>query len=389
MGTIAVIPEGEIQLLQLHVNLWILPGLGRQVRFLDVGFRFEVQCDQLETFDLAIPGSGKKKPADLHEYITSESGSLIFGVPIECDTQGRISPTQKLSPDYISATLVQLSEFTPQRTEDLNAGVSLWRCRLAKPWTSDDGPGYCRVRFFVPDPGRMWTHPGVSPLDGRSLFDLRILDVRENIRLEIAPDIRMSGVEVTEAVNTHLIVPEEFEILDTAENHKYVRLLETEAWRQYLGRKAHLPLTSPKMLAVSWEKRGNVNDPAAEVTQPARFACMLRKHTLTLAFSRLLAAIIVAALVTWFLIGSDMFRGGPADDMIDWLNDKVPAKVPGLPRVEGSVEKLLQVVLSIPFAGLVVGVAVLARWPWARRQLGLMRSGLEAFLVGAESHGRY
>ena len=335
MGTLALIPQVPILLHQLHVNLWILPGLGRQVRFLDVGFRFEVPSGQLETIDLAIPGSGKQKPADLYKQITTESGSLIFGVPIERDAQGKISPTKELNPDYITATLVELTEFTPQRTDDLKAGVSLWRCSLAQPWTSGDGCGYCRVRFFVPDPGRMWTHPGMSPLDGRSLFDVRILDDRENAMSAIASTIRSRGADVKEAVNTQLIVPDEFEILDTAENHKHVRLLETEAWWPYLGRRANLPLTRPKMLVVAWEKRGGDNHPAAEVTRPARFACMLRKHTMTLALGRLLAAMAVAALVTWFLIGSDVFRGGAADDVIGWLNGTVPLKVSGVPGVDG------------------------------------------------------
>ena len=193
MGTIAVIPKGKIRLHQLHVNLWILPGLGRQVRFLDVGFRFKVRGGVLKTFDIAIPGSGNRKPVDLSEHITIESGSLIFGVPIERTARGEISPATNLSPDHISAKLVRLTEFTAQRTDDLKAGVSLWRCRLAKPWKKRDGFGYCRVRFFVPDPGRMWTRPGLSPLDGRSLLDVRILDVRENIRSAIATDIWTRG----------------------------------------------------------------------------------------------------------------------------------------------------------------------------------------------------
>ena len=197
------------------------------------------------------------------------------------------------------------------------------------------------------------------------------------------------GQRVRKAVNTHLIVPEEFEVLDTAENHKYVRLLETQVWRPYLGRKAHLPLRRPKMMAVSWEKQRADRYPAASVSRPARFACMLRKHTMALALGRLLAAIAVAGLVTLFLVGSEILRGGPAEDVIGWLNNNVPAKVPGLPRVGGILEDLLQVVLSIPFAGLVIGTAALAKWPWARRQLGRMRNGLEAFLVDAEPHGRY
>lgn len=389
MGTVAVISEVPVQLHQLHVNLWILPGLARQVRFLDIGFRFDVQDGEFEFYDLAIPGSGKRKPADLSQLITPESGSLIFGMPINRDATGKISPATNLNPDNISATLVELSEFESMRTEDLEAGASLWRCHLARPWKSTDGHGYCRARFFVPDPGRMWTHPGVSPLDGRSLFDVRILDVRENATSATAADIRNRGKDIRSAVNTHLIVPDEFEILDTAENHKYIRLLETEAWQPYLGRNANLPMTRPKMLAVSWEKQADDDHPAAEVTRPARFACMLRKHTITLALGRLLAAIAVAALVTWFLIGSDPFRGGPAADVIGWLNDTVPARVSGLPGVDGTMEELLEVVLSIPVLGMVAGVAALARWPKARHHLEEARNGLEALLVQAKPHGKY
>lgn len=389
MGTVAVISEVPIQLHQLHVNLWILPGLARQVRFLDIGLRFEVQDGEFASFDLAIPGSGKRKPADLSQLITSESGSLIFGMPINRAVTGEISPATELNPDDISATIVELSEFVSMRTEDLEAGASLWRCHLAKPWKSTDGHGYCRARFFVPDPGRMWTHPGMSPFDGRSLFDVRILDVRDNATSATAADVRYRGTAVRSAVNIHLIVPDEFEILDTAENHKYIRLLETEAWQPYLGRNANLPMTRPKMLAVSWEKQGDDGRPAAEVTRPARFACMLRKHTITLALGRLLAAIAVAALVTWFLIGSDPFRGGPAADVIGWLHDKVPVKVLGLPGGDGTVAELLEVVLSIPVLGIVAGVAVLAKWSGARHRLGQARNRLEAQLVEARPHGKY
>ena len=393
MGTVAVISNVPIQLHELHVNLWILPGLARQVRFLDVGFRFEVQDREFEAFELAIPGSGERKPVDLSQLITPESGSLIFGMPINRDaTTGKISPAKQLNPDYISATLVELSEFESQKADELGAGVSLWQCRLARPWKSADGPGYCRARFFVPDPGRMWTHPGVSPLDGRSLFDVRILDDRENATSAIAVDIRNRGIKVQGAVNTHLIVPEDFEILNAAENHKYVRLLETEAWRHYLGRRASLPMTRPKMLAVAWEKRGDQNQPAAEVTRPARFACMLRKHTMTLTLGRLLAAIAVAGLVTWFLTGSDTFRGGSLDDVIRWFNDFVPAKTLSLPDVDGTAVDLLEVVLTIPVLGVVAVVAAMAKSSKARRLLGFLgkvRSGLEACLVRAESHGKY
>ncbi len=389
MGTVAVISEVPILLHQLHVNLWILPGLGRQVRFLDVGFRFEVQDGELESFDVAIPGSGENKPADLSQLITPESGSLIFGVPINRDAQGQISPAKVLKPDYISASLVEISRFESKKSEDLEDGVGLWQCTLANKRTSADGPGYCRARFFVPDPGRMWTHPGVSPLDGRSLFDVRVLDVRENATSAIAVDVRNVGVEVHGAVNTHLIVPEEFEILDTAENHKYVRLLETEAWRPYLGRRANLPMTRPKMLAVSWEKRGDGKRPAAEVTRPARFACMLRKHTMTLALGRLLAAIGVAALVIWFLTGSDAFSGGLDEDVINWLNETMPGKATGLPGVDGTLEELVEVILSIPIVGTAAALTLLARWPRMRQLVARARSELESWLVRAEAHGTY
>lgn len=386
MGTVAVISEAPILLHELHVNLWILPGLGRQVRFLDVGFRFEVQHGEFKTFDLAIPGSGKRKPADLSQKITSESGSLIFGVPINRDTEGKISPAKPLDPDYISATLAELSEFTSMKTE---AGASLWQCHLARPWSPQDGCGYCRARFYVPDAGRMWTHPGMSPLDGRSLFDIRILDVRDNATTAITVNIRNGGTPVQGAVNAHLIVPEEFEILSTAENHKYVRLLEAEAWRPYLGRKASLPMTRPKMLAVSWEKRGNGNYSAADVTRPARFACMLRKHTMTLALGRLLAAIGVAALATWFFIGADVFREGAHIDVIGWLHDMLPLKVRNVPGVGGTVEDLVELVASVPVLGTAAGVLLLWRWSTARHLLGRMRSSIERWLVQAEPHGEY
>ncbi|WP_419865081.1 hypothetical protein [Candidatus Poriferisodalis sp.] len=383
------------------MNLWILPGLGREVRFLDVGFRFEVlggveaPGGVVEFLDLAIPGSGLRKPADLSQWITSESGSLIFGMPIVRGPMDQISPVQTIVPDHVSATLVELSEFEPMMTEDLKAGVSLWRCHLAEPWNSAAGIGYCRIRFFVLDPGRMWTRPGVSPVDGRSFFDIRVLDVREYATSPVAPRIRKFGTAVLETVNTHLILPEEFEVLDAAENHKYVRLLETAAWRAYLGRRANLPIRRPKMLAVSWETQGSGGRPAADLTRPARFACMLRKHSVTLALARLLVAVIVAGLMVWFFVGSDAFRGGTANDVIGWWNEEVRAEDSSLPVADGISEDLLDFLLPVTAVGTLAGVVALVRWSNARQLVGRMkligriRSGVEAWLVNADDHGRY
>ena len=391
MGTVAVIPETPILLHQMHVNLWILPGIGRQVRFLDIGFRFKVEegKGEFQAFKAAIPGSGMRQPRDLSQKITEETGSLIFGMPIDRDSAGKISPATDLEPDYVSSTLVELSKFETVKNEVLEAGFGFWRCELAKPWTSADDFGYCRVRFVVPNPGRMWTRPGMSPLDGRSLFDLRILDVRESATSAIDVDIRNGGTEVREAVHAHLIVPDSFEVLDTSENHKYLRLLEAEAWQDYLGRRASLLPTRPKMVAVSWEKRGGSDQPAAEVTRPARFACLLRKQTVALTLGRLLTAIVVAMGVVWFLTDAELFEGGAVGDTIRWLNDVVPAKLSGVPGIDGTLEDLLEVVASLPVGGPLVGVAVLAIWPRTRRFLGWMRTRLEALFVTAKPHGSY
>ena len=58
----------------------------------------------------------------------------------------------------------------------------------------------------------------------------------------------------------------------------------------------------------------------------------------------------------------------PLVDVIGWLNDTVPAKVPDLPGVDGTAEELLAkvVVISIP----VLGIALRKpcwRWPDGRR----------------------
>ena len=403
MGTVAVIANDSILLCQLHVNLWILPGLGRQVRFLDVGLRFKVAKESapFETFDLVIPGSGNPKPVDLFEQTKGDSSSLIFGVPINHEANGKISPANELEPDHISATVVALSEFTSQRADDLKGGASLWRCRLARQWTSADGFGYCRARFFLPHPGRMWTRQGLSPLDGRSLFDLRILDDRENTITKIAADIAERGTSVQRSVNTHLIIPEEYEILGTGENHKYIRLLETEVWRSYLGRKVGLLMTRPKMLAVSWEKRGSDEHPAAEVTRPARFACILRKHTMSLAFGRLLAAIVAAIPVIWLFIGSNVFRDGTYGAVISWLNDMASLENSNYPLLSGPLDSLLDAVVSVPVLGPLTFALVLALWflmrqflrrkkrPERVRMLQRIRSSLERRLVGAAEHGKY
>ena len=148
-------------------------------------------------------------------------------------------------------------------------------------------------------------------------------------------------------------------------------------------------MTRPKMLAVSWEKRGDGNDPAADVTRPARFACMLRKHTMTLALGRLLAAIGVAALATWFFIGGDVFREGAYVDVIGWLHDMLPLKFWNVPDIGGPVEDLVELVASVPVLGTAAGVLLLWRWSTARHLLGRMRSFIERWLVQAEPHGEY
>ena len=239
MAYLAAIRDGDTdayKILACHINYWSLGGLGHRVFQLDVGLRLKAEY-AFEVVKLAVPvGTNNDGCTDLAESIKSpRTAELIFSGPAPGTVVG-----------------IMRSE----RDERLSGkGFSLWTLTLARAIQ----PGqevYVRARFAVVDRGRTWSWKRWLFATNGALVDLRVAETREQVNLTQWQALKDSIVPIEE-LNVFVMAPQTLQLVTASPSPRYVRLLEGDAWGEYIGRSPDLFRTG-KMIVYYW--RQNAED---------------------------------------------------------------------------------------------------------------------------------
>jgi hypothetical protein len=260
MSFFAVVRTGasvEFAVDKLDINLWVLPGVfGRQVLLCDVGVRLklleELDSNHVVELDLAVPFlANSQSLVDLVPIIRDhqELFDLIFG-----NTGHR--PFTRDNAWFFDDSNGEM-RFTPidtqhcaERMVSRDEDSSIWRV-TARRHTSPAGTSlYLRMRLRIRRPGRAWSWQKSERRRSHAISDIRVNELRELPDLAgDAPDFRNDVMDITQ-VNSFVIVPARFKAGRVNPEPKYVRILESRVWQQYLRRS--LGLGNEAFVVTSW-----------------------------------------------------------------------------------------------------------------------------------------
>jgi hypothetical protein len=340
-----------------HINLWQLPGLGRQIFVWDVGLQLTAPpAADLESVRLALPfDADVSHAADLADVMRNQQvASLVFGS---------------------NATVVGQQLITGAGTFDLHPirvpGIKVLKDLSSKELTVCEVPfidpiqagqqKYIRVRFPIRNLGRVWTWRRFGPLRGGALIDLRVNEVREAVSAGIQKEIQGRVLPIS-ALYVFIIAPWQLREVLEHPPFRYVRILEGRAWERYLRWSTGVPRPA-KLLIYSWEWKQIIDS-----NKPARAFLRLtadRPGPSGQTYFALLLAVFVLSVGADSLVNH--WSGWPAWS-VNWaIQFGVPTTVVGVVVLFASLLALLR---NLPMIRYVVRPVA---WGWSTLEIGMFR----------------
>lgn len=260
-----------------HLNLWALPGMfpGRRLLYLDVGVEIAAGASAVDAIQLLLPfrlepgtwPDSSEVLQDLFDAVTDQtSAELIFGGPVKmtrCQDTYRLQVgdyAEEMRVSRVKPTAAKLVEDHAVRQDS-----SLVEVVLQDPVT----PGkraYFRVRLRVFGAPPLWRSTRVS---GSAEVDFRICDVRESKFVDTERHLRERILDIDEA-NIFLMAPSKLIAEARSPELKYLRTLETGAWKRYLVGTAHRG-SGGGLLVYYWQHKRvpqDENDPTSRSKSP-------------------------------------------------------------------------------------------------------------------------
>lgn len=240
--------RGHFEVDQCHINLWALSGLWfrRRMFYLDVGIKLAALGADLHAFSLVLP-FGTSSFDDLTSSIsTRTTAELIFDSDIVYPERGLI----QVGPQQMRVLSVSA---TGQKDVSLStADVSVWDLKLTSPLVAGQ-TGYARVRFPIEVLGSVWQWQQSGARRSGAILDFRVLDQRSTATLPNGPDLRARALGLKK-VAIFAMVPAWLHGRAIHPDLNYIRVLESQVWASYLGRRAEF--RNRPMVVFSWKGNG-------------------------------------------------------------------------------------------------------------------------------------
>lgn len=232
MGFFAVVrdspDEPPFKVLECHLNLWSLGGLGRRVFKFDVGLRLQ-GSDDFSEFRLAVPFGTSRYKNLARATRNNEIAELLFGGPAPAPVA--VSYTAQVEPAMSG------KDYT------------LWRVELPNRVKRQEEV-YVRIRFDVDNKGREWIWKRWLWGAYGAIVDLRVADVREAVGVPNWEGLKERIVPI-ERLNLFVMAPSSLQAAAMSPTPRYIRVLEGKAWVPYIGRAPDLFRTG-KLIVYSW-----------------------------------------------------------------------------------------------------------------------------------------
>jgi hypothetical protein len=240
--------DDSFEVLQCHINIWCLGGIFGHSNFVwDVGLRLKGTVDKKVTkIYLALPfsadGSGVE---DLHDrLIHQHTAEIVFGSPVKIDGD-------EITYDDVPVVLGRVD--TSKRIEDkCGPDYSFWEIAIA-PTLAKDKELYVRVRIPIACCGSTWVWKRSLGRKNGALVDLRVSDVREAVAVGTWGSFKDRIVPI-QTLNLLVIAPDFLQMRAASPTLRYMRLLESRAWENYLGRSPSL-LGRRRLIIYNWRSQ--------------------------------------------------------------------------------------------------------------------------------------
>lgn len=235
----------------LHLNLWMLaPRLwslstfntfkkcGAYNYYVDVGLRLSVASGSISSLDLCLPGAPGENFIDLYDEVLNEKiNDLIFGTAVE-SKNGNIE--YQRDGDKVVETVQKIKSF-----ELIDDGPEhRYRVHFSSAIKIENSENayYLRFRYRCQKPNEIVFSKGWGFAKKGYLIDFGVNDVRETVNL---PKENMSSqMKPIKEFNGFVICPSDFVPVSNSPEFKHTRILEANAWSQYLNSCGKFSLTN-------------------------------------------------------------------------------------------------------------------------------------------------
>lgn len=275
----------SFEVLQCHINVWVLAGFPSHQFFLDVGLYLEAPAGHaLPAFELAVPfqTNGADALRDLTAELTNQTtAELIFGTSVAIDTNTRTLNYLKGGQGHERRLEAVVTLPTKDASEPVEraSDFTLWSIKLTTPIPAGE-KRYLRFRFRIAGLGRTWQWGNYD-----ALFNFRVSDIREAAGVTKLND-RKDRILDIKRLHLFLVAPSHLEPVVIEPELQYARLFEGENWESYLRRKVRFVFwwwRKPKLAIYQWtnaltETGANppANPPAVSRDAPFRAYAQLR-----------------------------------------------------------------------------------------------------------------
>jgi hypothetical protein len=283
--------EDSFEIMQCHINLWCLGGIFGHSNFVwDVGLRLKGLSEKpITKIQLALPfGTTEGAAEDLQSrLIHPHTAELVFGNPVTI-------AGSEIVYDERPVVLGKVDSFS--RLQDkCGMDFSFWELGLA-PTLANENEVYLRVRFRMGNRGNTWVWRRSLWRKNGALLDLRVSDVREAVAIRSWEALKERIVPV-ERLNLLVIAPDFLQMRAVSPSLRYMRLLESRAWENYLGQSPNIS-GQRRLIIYHWknDKPVNVNTPFLAFIDLSRDYGFIRaeNHVRSAAVIILLAVILTA-----------------------------------------------------------------------------------------------
>lgn len=283
---------------RLDINIWVLPSiLGQQIYYCDLGICAIIEPKpthgQRLSFELRLPFEPDfAEVLDLMPLIRNDDQllALVFG---SSDLQAKAEPfgrCVKDEPTKDALLLLDLDLSACKALKPSNDRQSRW---LISSGDLDGVPAqsrvYVRMRFVTHSPGRLWAWQQSGRWNSHAICDLRVNDFRQS-----GHDIDFARLATFERVNAFIIASANYKSGRISPAPKYVRILETAAWGDYLKRRLG---RSRELFIITYWKRAEDGE-RVDQSHPFRAFIELERRRPTAAKSTTIGvAVVVVALI--------------------------------------------------------------------------------------------
>lgn len=247
MGYFAVLDADSTQgsnspyIERCHLNLWALPGLfpGRRLFYMDIGLEVAAGDAPVSRLQVLLPfrielgrwPDSTDVVQDLFDaVIDPTSAELIFGGPV---TMSRAGESYFLEVgDYANKMrVIRVNPTASKVVEDhrVRSDSSLIEIVLHEKIAAGE-TAYCRLRVRAFGTPPLWRS---TRLSGITTVDFRICDVRESNFVNTERHLRERILDIDRA-NIFFMAPSNLIAQARSPEFKYLRSLETGAWKRYL-----------------------------------------------------------------------------------------------------------------------------------------------------------